>query len=1567
MSRKKLLYFAAVLVMMALICAVGAVYALASEEKAAEKNTEIDVWLIAGQSNAVGFGSDGLSAQTMTDKRYTEGFTNVLFYGDYESTYNPTGFVPVTVGLGKQSASNDITVGAEIGIASAVGDGSRMNAVIKHAVGGTYLYPTTDGTVTAEHGTWTSPSYIEKYGVDTSTNKIGDLYTGFMSTVEEGLAMLVAEGYTPVIKGIWWMQGEAETPYESRANAYRELLTTLISDMRADLSEISGTDLSELPFVMGKITRNPDPQYTQHKYVDTVNAAQLAVVSSVRNTFIVDTSGLKQLDGWHFSAEAQKWIGEQFVNTIIAAEGKFNVVMSGNNASMIGGGIKAPGDTVTVVVTPYEGCTVTSVKIKVGSSDAYTVELDANGAYTFTMPADYVTFEVVSVDPEAEQTPYGLIPSRFTDKDKYPFLLFKDGELLQAYSKFHTVLNENRIKGATLLMRRDYSTTESGDHTWGICYLSDFVIDLGGYTLTRGDYHLFQVMGRGEEQHDSSVRIINGTLKTSYLKSDGKAAHPLFVFNNSTTSTVADNFDITLDGITLDVSEGRGIVAVYGDGTVGSKAKITLNNCTIYRGSSTATMTLFALKDSTGNKNDIDVVINGGVLVADTLAGLTLATYSPERESGNGSPDSLSVTENVNDPFSVDLPADYTVPSGGNDFTGGKYYLVNPVDADGRTVYTLYDASTKYGSIPYDYRSAEDYPFVLFKNGVMKVAFKDWKSFIDSTVYKTADYKTGCTLLLRRDYSTSEASGSPWALSYITDMVIDLGGNTLTRGNNHLFQANVHGSVKNTTTIKIINGTLKTQYYKDNTTDAFATPPIVFNSDKNATVSDSFEFVIEGVTLDVSLGRGIVAAYGDGTYGSNSRVVLNNCTVYRGSSVSTSPLFDLKDSKGNKNDVEVVLNGCKIIADSLNGLKLSTLNDERDSGCGSPDSIVMGSGTVEIELPSGYTLPKTVYAFKNGNYYPVDPVENTASGTLIYTLLNLTTEYGDITSDYASALDYPFVLFKNGVMKVAFKDWKSFIDSTVYKTADYKTGCTLLLRRDYSTSEASGSPWALSYITDMVIDLGGNTLTRGNNHLFQANVHGSVKNTTTIKIINGTLKTQYYKDNTTDAFATPPIVFNSDKNATVSDSFEFVIEGVTIDVSLGRGIVAAYGDGTYGSNSRVVLNNCTVYRGSSTGSLTLFDLKDSKGNKNDVEVVINGGRLVADSARNLTFASYDTERESGKGAPDSLIFGRWTDGKYLTATILNSSNAPFANTLFDTDDGVSCSFAKISEDAKYANYSLYPEVMKGYKIKTSVTLWSNFVYNIYIPQAGVSAFLVNGNNVAYEEVMMGETAYYHIAINLAASESLSDIDLKVILKSKDTEVTARWNLSTLSYIKKVLADSPDPVTEALMLDMLSYASAAHIYFKNTAPVAGKLDEIASILKDYNSAVSVGEAKKISGDSYFTKTVIYLGDVPSFRFYLADSYRASDFSFTVGSVPVNVTEDGNGKYIEIVMYAYMMLDDVSFTVTDKISGETVNESWNLYAYYEYSQTLGEDHLVDIVAALMRYSESAKAYKNASLNG
>ena len=48
--------------------------------------------------------------------------------------------------------------------------------------------------------------------------------------------MLRASGYTPVIKGMIFMQGEAETFKDYTANAYGELLTDFINDIRYNLA-----------------------------------------------------------------------------------------------------------------------------------------------------------------------------------------------------------------------------------------------------------------------------------------------------------------------------------------------------------------------------------------------------------------------------------------------------------------------------------------------------------------------------------------------------------------------------------------------------------------------------------------------------------------------------------------------------------------------------------------------------------------------------------------------------------------------------------------------------------------------------------------------------------------------------------------------------------------------------------------------------------------------------------------------------------------------------------------------------------------------------------------------------------------------------------------------------------------------------------------------------------------------------------------------------------------------------------------------------------------------------------
>ena len=241
----------------------------------------INVWLIGGQSNAVGYGKDApLGAKE--DSRYYTGFENVLYYGNHEQwKYNEDEFVPTSVGLGRTADNNDVpytSSGSEIGIANALADTGEMNAIIKFAYGGTYLYPKQSASVNDNAKTWTSPSYLEVHPeMDTGAN-IGALYDLFVTTVTEGLAKLEAMGYTPVIRGMWWMQGENEGMNETYASAYQELLTCFINDVRAELKNITGKDYSAMPFVCGNVMRNP-ADATQYPALATVNAAQTAVAN----------------------------------------------------------------------------------------------------------------------------------------------------------------------------------------------------------------------------------------------------------------------------------------------------------------------------------------------------------------------------------------------------------------------------------------------------------------------------------------------------------------------------------------------------------------------------------------------------------------------------------------------------------------------------------------------------------------------------------------------------------------------------------------------------------------------------------------------------------------------------------------------------------------------------------------------------------------------------------------------------------------------------------------------------------------------------------------------------------------------------------------------------------------------------------------------------------------------------------------------------------------------------------------------------------------------------------------
>ena len=213
---------------------------VAATDTPVEPKGEIDVYLIAGQSNAAGSGT-GKGTVDLTQ------INNVFYYGTADNNVFDE-ITPVAYGQGISSERS----GAEIGIADAVKDNGRQSIIVKYAIGATGIYPSD-----RDKGTWTPPSYIADEMLETEGTKIGLLYNNYIETVRNAVAELKEQGYTPVLRGMWWMQGCDESNAWGGASIYDKLLGYLIDDARKDIGEIFECDASNMPFVCGAIHYNP--------------------------------------------------------------------------------------------------------------------------------------------------------------------------------------------------------------------------------------------------------------------------------------------------------------------------------------------------------------------------------------------------------------------------------------------------------------------------------------------------------------------------------------------------------------------------------------------------------------------------------------------------------------------------------------------------------------------------------------------------------------------------------------------------------------------------------------------------------------------------------------------------------------------------------------------------------------------------------------------------------------------------------------------------------------------------------------------------------------------------------------------------------------------------------------------------------------------------------------------------------------------------------------------------------------------------------------------------------------
>jgi hypothetical protein len=265
---------------------------------------DVDVFLLGGQSNAGGVGviSDLPDSSVLYN-------TEIMLYHSASMNSGQPARQWTTLRPASNSAGN---FGPEIGFGNRMAElyPGRQIAIIKHAVGGTDL-----------GADWNPGTY------SSDIDRFGPQFLTFVETVDSGIDSLIAQGYTPVIKGMLWQQGERDARNSSYGPAYGQNLSNFICRVRAQFKAPS------MPFVYGQVL---PVALSGYAYRDQVRQGQFRVDEDSGHVFATDGARLVMTDdlpmnsdNLHISATGQLELGirfaDAFTSTVTANAVDFNM------------------------------------------------------------------------------------------------------------------------------------------------------------------------------------------------------------------------------------------------------------------------------------------------------------------------------------------------------------------------------------------------------------------------------------------------------------------------------------------------------------------------------------------------------------------------------------------------------------------------------------------------------------------------------------------------------------------------------------------------------------------------------------------------------------------------------------------------------------------------------------------------------------------------------------------------------------------------------------------------------------------------------------------------------------------------------------------------------------------------------------------------------------------------------------------------------------------------------------------------------------------------------------------
>jgi len=286
-------------------CLVALCWA-ATLSAAAESAKPIDVYLIAGQSNATG---QGYMANLPDD--FTPNAKVILFHSGkphLDSGTEPNTWLPL-----HQASESQDRFGPELGFGNRLAELKPRGpiALIKHAHSGANLYQ--------DWNPGKNAADVDHFGTQFKT---------FVETVRLGLMGLRVQGYDPTIRGMLWQQGEGDAKTEESASEYGKNLAHFITRVREQFQA------PDMLFIYGYVLPPPNAGHNRdlvrqgEKEVDQDSGAALAV----KGAFVVATDDLSQRaddrntrypkDHVHFGTAGTLELGRRMANTIVEHQSK---------------------------------------------------------------------------------------------------------------------------------------------------------------------------------------------------------------------------------------------------------------------------------------------------------------------------------------------------------------------------------------------------------------------------------------------------------------------------------------------------------------------------------------------------------------------------------------------------------------------------------------------------------------------------------------------------------------------------------------------------------------------------------------------------------------------------------------------------------------------------------------------------------------------------------------------------------------------------------------------------------------------------------------------------------------------------------------------------------------------------------------------------------------------------------------------------------------------------------------------------------------------------------------------